>query len=109
MNFNIDRMDYKPDDYRAKKLLWFRHEHEGHFTLFPSVPLDGTTFALTAYAAGTASPGSSKSINQIAVVARQIDMDLLRKIEKPKSRFLRPICDYVIFDGSPRAQARFGV
>lgn len=69
--------------------------------------VDGSKFALVATATGLASVGSNSKENQIAVVGTQINKDTLRRMEKPESRFLRPICDYVIFDNSPMNEARF--
>jgi hypothetical protein len=90
------------------KPTWFNGEQKGHFVLFPLVSVDGRTFNLTATATGPKSLGSKTKVGLMAVVEKQIDDGTLRKMEQPKSRFLRPLCDYVIFDNSPQSEAKFG-
>lgn len=107
MNFNIKCSEFKPEDYRGKRLVWYAGEMKRRLTLSPFVSDDGTRFALIATAVAVTSFGSSESEGHISVAETQIDEGTLRRMKKPDSRFLRPICDYVIFDSSPGAEARF--
>lgn len=107
MNFNIECSEFNPEDYRGKRLVWYAGEMKRHLTLFPFVSTDGSKFALMATATGVASLGSTTKENQVAFVGMQIDEDTLRRMQKPVSRFLKPICDYVIFDNSPMREATF--
>lgn len=107
MNFDIRSSEFNPENYKEKRLIWFNGEHQAHFRLFPLVSEDGGTFNLNAIAVGLKSPRSRTRGNQMADATIQIDEDTLRKLEKPKSRFLKPFCDYVLFYNSPQAEAKF--
>jgi hypothetical protein len=108
MSLNINCLEFNPENYRDKHLMWFNGEQKGHFRLCASVSADGRTFNLTATPISLKSRASRINENEIAVVPKEIDEDTLRKMAKPKSRFLKPFCDYVIFDNSPQAEAKFG-
>jgi len=97
-----------PDDYRDKKLIWFSQERVGYFDLFPSISMDRKTFILTASGFDLNSTVSNRREDQFPRVTKQIDQDTFRKMERPKSRLLQLLCDFVIFDNSPRAKAKLG-
>jgi hypothetical protein len=100
--------EFNADNYQNKKLLWFNREYGGHFELFPSISSDRKTFVLNATGFHSDSSISKAAESQTAVVTKQIDEETLRKMDKPKSRSLKAICDYVIFDDSPQAESKFG-
>jgi hypothetical protein len=100
--------DFNPVNYQSKKLLWFIRECGGQFELFPSISSDRKTFVLNATGFDFDSSISKPALTQTAVVTKQIGEETLRKMERPKSRSLRGICDYVVFDDSPQAEAKFG-
>jgi hypothetical protein len=108
VNLLIKCPEFNPSDYQNKKLLWFIRESAEHFELFPSISSDRKTFVLNATGFDFNSSISKPALNQTAVVTKQIDEASVQKMERTKARSLKGICDYVIFDDSPREEARFG-
>lgn len=93
---------YNPDDYRGKKLIWFKDDCKRHFNLSVDV-FEDNTFTLKATCVALAPPIriSDERENLIVPVMEIIDEDVVQKVEKPKSRFLANQCDFVIFENSP--------
>jgi hypothetical protein len=101
--------DLNPEKYRGKKLVWFNGESEEHFKLSPSVSVDGRSFILTATAADFKNTKETDVFDRGNYKTRQIDAATVHKMDEPISEDLRPFCDFVIFDNSPKAEARFSM
>ena len=99
--------DFEPASNRPKVLRWFQRETPYQYNLHVEDAQADGTFILRARAAYAQAFIPEGKTGQTGFVVGSLDQATVDKIEKPPVPALARLCDFVIFQDSPRASARF--
>jgi hypothetical protein len=97
---------FESDGHRNKRLLWIVNESKEHYSL--SVERSASSFVLPKETVIATSARTDFSDNVISFVRKSVDEENLEKMERAnKYQFLPMVCDFVIFQDSPLARAKY--
>jgi hypothetical protein len=99
--------DFEPANNKPKVLRWFQRETPYAYHLRIEDAHEDGTFVLKVRAAFQQPFSPGGATGQAGLVVESLDQATVDKIERPQASALSRLCDFVIFQDSPKAASRF--
>ncbi len=99
--------EFEPANNKPRVLRWFQRETPYQYLLHVEDAQADGTYVLRARAAFRQPFAPEKNAGPAGMVVDSLDQATVDKIERPQTSALTRLCDFVIFQDSPKAAARF--
>ncbi len=99
--------DFEPTNNKPKVLRWFQRETPYQYNLRVEDVQEDGSFVLRANAAYAQPFVQGGNTGHTGLVVGSLDQATVDLIESPPSPALARLCDFVIFQDSPKSSARF--